>query len=223
MSSSGQNLDFSNVIQSQIRQAITPTLASIATQQKAPVNLFKTEERPVIKIAVKVPSIIKQSDEFADIGFPSLWLAVGVSPNLTIGGHISAAEWRQDDVQSTGVHFAASWGKPRRRNLFDVSVNHLYGPDDFHTQDVNLAVSRNYEIGKFDFVVAGSVHFVHCRVEINDQDNASLNYETTKNMSLYEFRTGIVRNFGQAHALGLDLSVLQKSLSAGLTYQFSLN
>jgi len=223
MSASGQNLDFSDITQSQIRQVITPTLAMITTQQESPLNLFKTTERPLIKVAVKFPSLIKPSSENACIGFPSVWLAVGVSSNLVLGGHIATVGWRHDDVQSTGVHFATSWGKLERRNLFDVSINHLYGPDDFHTRDVNLAVSKNYRAGQFDFVIGGSVHFVHCRIKINDQDDVSLNYNTSKNVSLYELRSGMVRNFGQAHAVGLDLSLLRKAVSASVSYQFSLN
>jgi len=220
---SGQDLDFTDVAQSQIRQAITPTLAMIATQQESPLTLFKTAERPLMKVAVKIPSLVMPSGESAGAGFSSVWLAIGVSPNLVLGGHVAAAGWRHDDIQSTGVHFATSWGKPEQRNLFDVAVNHLYGPDDFHTRDVNLAIFRNYRAGQFDFVVAGSLHFVHCRIEINDHADASLNYQTTKNVSLYELRAGMVRNFGQAHAVGLDLSILRKAVSAGLSYQFTLN
>lgn len=216
------SLDITNVPIQLVRREMTPLLTVIGIQQEPPSALLFLSAQPSLTVAVKPLTVIKETGESFSSSFPTFWLAAGVSPNLGIGGHLGFADWRGDDLQTFGLLVDLSWGRSVKNNLMSLAVNHLYGPDDFHTQDINLIYLRYFRSNLIDIAIGWSGHFTKCRITIRDNPNTDLNYSVTKNFDIHQLRAGLYWHAGGNHIFGTELNISRKASAIGLSYLFSL-
>lgn len=205
-------LDISQTTPSSVRAVLKPVLSLIVTAQEAPLPLLSLTEKPVIIVGDKFFSFAKPligdiiSDSQLDVGFSTLWGAVTISPNLKIGGHISAVMWGGDNLNSSGVVFSTAWGETERQNFFSVSVSHLYGPDDFHMRDIGLTIGRIISCSRWDIALAYTGHYLRCKVHVTDNDSSG-NYSSVEKMKFNHLRSGIYRHFSEEISLGVEIDV----------------
>jgi len=198
-------LDISNVNSSSVRSTLKPITSMIAVEQEAPLPLLSFTEEPTVMIGSKFFSIASINRKSIEIGFPTFWSGVAISPNFSLGGQMGLAKWKGDNINTTGFSLTTSSGKSDKKNIFSVSVSHLYGPDDFHLRDLNATIGRYYKFSKWNFAFAYTAHFVQCKIHVTDNKDQDQNYKKIEKMKLNYVRLGIYRQFTKKINAGLEL------------------
>ncbi|RKY56617.1 MAG: hypothetical protein DRP89_01060 [Candidatus Neomarinimicrobiota bacterium] len=115
------------------------------------------------------------------------------------------AKWKGDNINTTGFSLATSSGKSDKKNVFSISVSHLYGPDDFHLRNINATLGRYYKFSKWNLSFAYTAHFVQCKIHVTDNEDQDQNYKKIEKMKLNYLRSGIYRQFTKKIIVGLEL------------------
>ena len=198
-------LDISDTDPSSVRSTLKPIISIIAVEQETPLPLLSFTEEPIVLIGCKFFSIASTNGLSTDIGFPTFWSGIAISPNFSLGGQIGIAKWKGDNINTTGFSFTLSSGEVDKKNLFSVSISHLYGPDDFHLRNLNATLGRYYKFSKWNLSFAYTAHFFQCKIHVTDNEDQDQNYKKIEKMKINHLRSGIYRDITKNINLGLEL------------------
>jgi len=204
---SAGGLDLTYLNPASIDSLLLPVTSVIAAGQETPFSFLEIERSPSVRLAIKPAAAAIDYPFHTRIGFPTVWGAVAISPNLTIGGHIGLSPWQSDNIFTIGPFISSSWGDYRKWNNFSLSVNKLVGPDDFYTRNIHLNLARLYRSKEWLAGFGLAAHFMRCRIHVTDHPDATQNYGKTKEWSLIHLRGSLSRQFTTHLEGGAELDI----------------
>jgi hypothetical protein len=206
------SLDLSGTAIPDLRAALLPLGSVIATEQTPPSPLLGSDQQPLLALGGTLFSWGLPATNSPTMGYPSVWLAVSVSPNLVLGGNLAGFNWLDDNIQSVGPFISTSWGNNQKFINASFNIHHLKGPDDFHLRDIAFSLSRTIKYPEWLFATGYTAHFMQFKVHVKDPQG----YRTIKNIDRGLFRLSAYRRLGNSLQIGDELYLSTKSIMTNL-------
>jgi len=206
------SLDLNGTAIPDLRAALLPLGSVIATEQTPPSALLGSDQQPLLALGGTLFSWGLPATTSSTIGYPSIWLAVAVSPNLILGGNLAGFNWLDDNIQSVGPFISTSWGNNQKSINASFNIHHLKGPDDFHLRDIALSLSRTIKYPEWLFAAGYTAHFMQFKVHIKEPQD----YRTIKNIDRSFFRLSAFRKLGNSLQIGDELYLSSESIITNL-------
>jgi hypothetical protein len=210
------SLDLSDTSPQDLRAALLPIGTVIATEQTPPSPLVGSSQKPLFALGGTFYSFGMPVTNSTAPGYPSLWLAISVSPNLTLGGNLAGFNWLDDNIQSVGPFISTSWGNDKKFINATLNIHHLKGPDDFHIRDIAISLSRTIKYSKWLIAAGYTTHFMQFKIHIKESLYNPQGYQTIKNIDQGFLRLSAFRQLGKSLQIGDELYLSTKSIMTNL-------
>jgi len=191
------NLDLTGIGFSMAIQQMEPVTEIIAVEQTPPLTFLSYHNSPFLAAGTSFLTVSAPEFRSIDYGFPSFWVAMSISPNLTIGANIIGSYWIDDNIQTVGPFLNTVWGTPEKSMNAGFHFHNLKGPDDFHLTDVAFDVSRIIRSSKWVMGYGLTAHYFKTYLHVTDHQDSTQNYRMTTNLNSLFFRFGIYRRIGK--------------------------
>jgi len=206
------NLDLTLLSGTQPDSVLQPALSVISVQQSVPASLRNPIGKPAILTALKLPATGIDFSATFQLGYPTLWGAVAISPNLTIGGHLGASRWKEDNIISMGPFAGTHWQSSRSLHSFSIGLYQLSGPDDFQSSTIHLDYQQVWQRPHWTVSAGAGISYSRCRIHVTDHPDASQNYRKTKEYSLVQLHGSLERDIRENLRAGVELNLSDKIL-----------
>lgn len=210
------SLHLSGTAISDLRAALSPLGTVIVTEQTPPTPLLGSDQPPLLALGGTLLSWGLPATNSPIMGYPSVWLAVSVSPNLIVGGNLAGFNWLDDNIQSVGPFISTSWGNNQKFINASFNIQHLKGPDDFHVRDIAFSLSQTIKYPIWLFAAGYTAHFMQFKVRVKEPQN----YQTIKNIDQGLFRFSAYRQLGKSFQIGDELYLSTESIMTNLVLLF---
>jgi len=206
------SLHLSGTAISDLRAALSPLGTVIVTEQTPPTPLLGSDQPPLLALGGTLLSWGLPAINSPIMGYPSVWLAVSVSPNLIVGGNLAGFNWLDDNIQSVGPFISTSWGNNQKFINASFNIQHLKGPDDFHIRDIAFSLTRTVNYSKWLLAAGYTAHFMQFKVHIKEPPS----YQTIKNIDRGFFRLSAYRKLRKSIQIGNELYLSTESIMTNL-------
>ena len=206
------SLDLTGMTVPEARKTMGPITELIAAEQTPPQSFLSYHNSPFFSVSTSFITVSAPEFNSLEFGYPALWLAMSVSPNLTIGANVTGISWLDDNIQTIGPFVSIAWGTPEKTISTDFHFHNLKGPDDFHLTDVALDASRIIKNANWTLGYGISAHYFKVVLDVADNTDPADNYSTTIKINNFYWRFGLYRHIGRNLNLGSELFLNSNNL-----------
>jgi len=197
-------LDLTGINSSDVKSHLKPVTEIITAGQTPPILFLNYHTGPYMGTVISFYSLAMTDFKSVNSGYPTLWFALSVSPNLTIGANIAGVSWLDDNIQTIGPFISTMWGTPQKSVNSTVHFHNLKGPDDFHLTDVAFDISRIITTNTWTYGYGLTAHYLNTKIHVTDNPDSSQNYNSTININNIFLRFGIYRRIGNSFDIGSE-------------------
>ena len=206
------NLNLIHLTAAELDSVLQPVLSVVSVQQSVPALLQNPVGKPAILTALKMPAAGLDINGSTQLGFPTLWGAVAISPNLTIGGHLGASRWKKDNIISLGPYASTHWQASQALHSFSIGLNQLLGPDDFQSSAIHLNYQQVWQRSQWTLSGAAGFDYTRCKIHVTDHPDPSQNYRRTKEYTLLQLQCSLERKIYEHLSAGAAINLSNKIL-----------
>ena len=202
-----QSIDLSSVQSYEVRQNLRPVLSVMASQHElpAPAGFFNFSRKLVFSTSLyNVYNVFNDSEYGTYI--PSFWGGFVASPNLSLFMQIAHGKMQGENIATFGPVINFIWGDEARKNVINLSVIHLRGPDDFKVKDIALTIMKKHQFGDNLFYYGFAPHYLNVNIDVEKTD-----LKKTINETIYHLRTGFYRNIN-IFDFGFEMDICQETI-----------
>ncbi|MBN2600403.1 MAG: hypothetical protein JXR87_00265 [Candidatus Marinimicrobia bacterium] len=184
------------------KKHLEPVCEIIAAEQTPLLTFLSYHNSPLLAAGGSFLTFALPEFRSINYGFPSFWVAMSISPNLTIGANVIGSHWIDDNIQTIGPFLNTVWGTQEKSMNAGFHFHNLKGPDDFHLTDVSFDVSRISRSPKWILGYGVTAHYFKTYLHVTDHQDSTQNYKLTTDLNCLFFRYGIYRRIGKTMQLG---------------------
>lgn len=215
------SLNLTGIGASAAKQQLKPVTEIIAAEQTPPLTFLSYHNSPLLAAGASFLTAAVPEFQSVDYGYPNIWFAMSISPNLTIGANITGLYWIDDNIQAVGPFLNTVWGTPEKSVNAGFHFHNLKGPDDFHLTDVAFDVSRIVRSSKWVMGYGLTAHYFKIHLHVTDHADSSQNYKMTTDLNTIFFRYGIYRQIGKNVDIGSEFFLTTGNFISNLNLTFN--
>ncbi|MFP4548635.1 MAG: hypothetical protein ACLFQM_10935 [Fidelibacterota bacterium] len=202
-----QEIDLDEISAGDMRNNLRPVFSVLSCHHELPfaAAFFNSARRIVFSGNILNGYGIFGDDEKGML-MSSFWGGFVASPNLSLFMQLSHGKYQQENIATFGPVINFIWGEATRKNVINVSINHLRGPDDFRAKDIALSLAREKELGSLRIFYGLESHYVNAVIDVK-----ATGIKKSINETLYHLRAGVYKSI-MDFDLGIEMSVSQESL-----------